>query len=381
MRKNYKLFGFAAVAALSLAGCSKDATDDVAAPEREMVYLEIIPNKTIEALAVDGTTRTYMEKDPETGLETVKWCKDEKFAFCINGVGHWMTGTPKEDGGIVCGMYDYPEQYEEGVPFLLTGAIPNEALGNRSEAPKKVEFKVPEAQNNGDITTHDRYCDFLVGSQWVTPELAESGDKLTVGKLYRTDGYQFVRPMAISKYVFPVTNEKLSAEEPVESLKLTVIPGEGNDPKYLTGTLYMNIGEMPAKAIDADGNQIDLRTPFRSGSASVGITYPLDAQPKLGELAFWPVTAPVKLEAGDQLQFRIVTNKHEIIKTVTLKNKLLYANDKLNRGTVKLDADTYVHAFSEAIDLSANGTANSYIVNKPRSNYKFRADEIGRAHV
>ena len=77
------------------------------------------------------------------------------------------------------------------------------------------------------------------------------------------------------------------------------------------------------------------------------------------------------------LRFRIVTNKHEITKEIVLSKDLLYANNKLNRGTVKLDADTKIHSYDEAIDLSAEGTANSYIVNKPRSSYKFRADVKG----
>ncbi len=373
MKKSYQLFGFAAIAALLLPGCSKDATDDVIKPETEKFTLIITPEEKVEALSDDGT-RTYWDEE----FSDIKWCKDEKFAFCINGVGHWLTGQPQADGiHIRLGKYDYPDLYEEGVPFLMAGVIPNEVLGNRNEAPKKLELRLKTEQNNGDVTTFDRYSDFLVAAQWVTPEKVEGSDKLSVDKTFKVDGYQFVRPMAVTKYAFPVTNEKLTADEKVESVMLTVVPGEGNDQKLLTGNLYMNIGEVPAKVIDANGQQINLRTPFQSGSPSVGITYPADSQPTLGELVFWPVTAPVKLEAGDMLRFRIVTAKHEITKEIVLTKELYYANDKLNRATVKLDADTKVHTFDEAIDLSADGTANCYIVNKPRSSYKFRADVKG----
>ena len=374
MKQNYKLFGFAAMAALLLSGCSKDVTDDVVKPEEETFTLIVVPNEKIEALTEDGT-RTYWDEE----FGNVKWCeKDEKFAFCINNIGHWLTGSPLADGiHITLGKYDYPDLYEEGVPFLLAGVIPNDALGNRDNAPKKLEIRLKTEQNDGDITTFDRYCDFLVAAQEVIPEMVEGNDKLSIDKTFKADGYQFVRPMAISKYTFPVTNESLTADEAVESVMLTVVPGENNAQKLLTGSLYMNIGEKPAKVVDANGQQIDLRTPFQSGSPSVGITYPLDAQPKLGELVFWPVTAPVKLEAGDMLRFRIVTNKHEITKEIVLTKDLVYANNKLNRGTVKLDADTKVHSYDATIDLSAEGTANSYIVNKPRSSYKFRADVKG----
>lgn len=373
MKKSYQLFGFAAIAALLLPGCSKDATDDVVTPGQETIHMIVVPREKVEALSDDGT-RTYWDEE----FSDIKWCKDEKFAFCINGVGHWLTGQPQADGiHIRLGKYDYPDLYEEGVPFLMAGVIPNEVLGNRNEAPKKLELRLKTEQNNGDVTTFDRYSDFLVAAQWVTPEKVEGSDKLSVDKTFKVDGYQFVRPMAVTKYAFPVTNEKLTADEKVESVMLTVIPGEGNNEKLLTGNLYMNIGEVPAKVVDANGQQINLRTPFQSGSPSVGITYPLDAQPTLGELVFWPVTAPVKLEAGDMLRFRIVTAKHEITKEIVLTKELYYANDKLNRATVKLDADTKVHTFDEAIDLSADGTANCYIVNKPRSSYKFRADVKG----
>ncbi len=96
----------------------------------------VVPREKVEALSDDGT-RTYWDEE----FSDIKWCKDEKFAFCINGVGHWLTGMPQADGiHISLGKYDYPDLYEEGVPFLMAGVIPNEILGNRGEAPKNWNF-------------------------------------------------------------------------------------------------------------------------------------------------------------------------------------------------------------------------------------------------
>ena len=136
MKKSYQLFGFAAIAALLLPGCSKDATDDVVPPGQETIHMIVVPREKVEALSDDGT-RTYWDEE----FSDIKWCKDEKFAFCINGVGHWLTGMPQADGiHISLGKYDYPDLYEEGVPFLMAGVIPNEILGNRGEAPKNWNF-------------------------------------------------------------------------------------------------------------------------------------------------------------------------------------------------------------------------------------------------
>ena len=90
MKKSYQLFGFAAIAALLLPGCSKDATDDVVPPGQETIHMIVVPREKVEALSDDGT-RTYWDEE----FSDIKWCKDEKFAFCINGVGHWLTGMPR----------------------------------------------------------------------------------------------------------------------------------------------------------------------------------------------------------------------------------------------------------------------------------------------
>ena len=372
MKQNYKLFGFAAMAALLLSGCSKDVTDDVVKPEEGTFTLVIIPDEKIEAFANEDT-RTYWDEE----TENVKWSgkeymyilmKKNQYQLAPNNNGQFSFNYNREAVG--------DELFQANVPVVLTGIVPERYpdkinITNRQEAPNKIVLTLPTAQNS-TAASFDPWLDVMVGSKEIvyTAEQIESNYRYEIGM-------PFARVMAISKYTFSLANEELSADETVESVTLTVIPGEGNEQKLLTGSYNLNISAIPAICIDDKGEQINLRTPFTSGSPSVSTTYAADAQPKLGELAFWPITAPVKLEAGDMLRFCIVTNKHEITKEIVLSKDLYYANNKLNRATVKLDADVKIHAFDEVIDLNTEGTANSYIINKPRSNYKFRADVKG----
>ena len=378
MKQNYKLFGFAAMAALLFSGCTKDTTEDIEAPESKTCTLVIIPDAQIGAFSDDGTgTRTYWDES----TENVKWVGNEymyilmkknQYQLVPNGNGQFSYNYNKGAVG--------DELFQANVPVLLTGIVPEEYrsgfvyrnITDRSQAPNKIVLTLPSAQES-TAASFDPWLDVLVGSKEIVYTEAQ------IESNYRYEvGMPFARVMAISKYTFNLQNEKLSADETVKSVTLTVVPGEGNEEKLLTGSYNLDVSAIPARCINDKGEQINLRTPFASGSPVVSTTYAEDARPKLGELAFWPITAPVKLEAGDKLRFRIVTNKHEITKEVVLTKELYFANNQLNRATVKLDGDLSIFTFGEeTIDLSAQGTANTYLISKPGTTYTFRADVKG----
>ncbi|MDE5637798.1 MAG: hypothetical protein K2I43_07295, partial [Alistipes sp.] len=112
----------------------------------------------------------------------------------------------------------------------------------------------------------------------------------------------------------------------------------------------------------------------------VRTTFAPDVRPTLGELVFWPVTAAVTLEAGDRMVFTVVTDAHEIVKTVTLSRELAYTVASLNKASVGL-AGAEVRTRDMVTDLSAGGTANSYAVGRAAAKYKFRADVKGNGRA
>lgn len=326
MKRIQYLLCMAAAATIGLAGCSKDEPV-MTEPSADNFMFNIVPDDFNAAAA---TSRTAY--DPAIG--NIVWTAGDQMQLYVDMAARQSTAE------LTDGKASFKAYFSLTAPATinLQGAVPASAvLGVKAkdEATKKVtslQMALPNVQN-ATLTTFDPAADILI-AQDMSVEV--TADDITAGYKVVSD-FRFGRPMAITQYTFTLDNPALTADETVESVTLTVNPGQGNAEKGLTGRFYFNPGT--GYFVDNTGATVDATVnPFYQGQSLNNVKVAFAEQPKLGELVMWAVTAPVKLEAGDQMVFTVKTSKNTIVKTVTLASELAFVNTQLNTAGVKLNA-------------------------------------------
>ncbi len=322
----------AAAAFIGLSGCSTDDLAEGTAPQNDFV-LTISPDDHVA-----GTLSTRTEYDPSTG--NIVWKTGDQMRLFINMNGQTSTADIDADGK--ASFKAYLSSINEPQTLTLQGAVPASAvLGVKANdaVAKRVsilQMALPSEQA-ATLTTFDSAADILIAENMsvnITEEDLAAGSKAI-------SDFRFGRPMAITQYTFTLDNAAVSADELVESVTLTVNAGSGNAEKGLTGRFYFapnsgyfvdNTGHIVASTVN----------PFYQGQSLNSVKVTFAEQPRLGELVMWAVTAPIKMEAGDQMVFTVKTNTNTIVKTVTLANELQLVNTQLNTASVKINAKNCV---------------------------------------
>lgn len=356
MKRIQYLLCMAAAATIGLAGCSKDEPV-MAEPSADNFMFNIVPDDFNAAAA---TSRTAY--DPAIG--NIVWTAGDQMQLYVDMAARQSTAE------LTDGKASFKAYFSLTAPATinLQGAVPASAvLGVKAkdDATKKVtslQMALPNVQN-ATLTTFDPAADILI-AQDMSVEV--TADDITAGYKVVSD-FRFGRPMAITQYTFTLDNPALTADETVESVTLTVNPGQGNAEKGLTGRFYFNPGT--GYFVDNTGATVDATVnPFYQGQSLNNVKVAFAEQPKLGELVMWAVTAPVKLEAGDQMIFTVKTSKNTVVKTVTLASELAFVNTQLNTAGVKLNAKNCVVTPNEVPGELTETLLNSDLP-KPSSGY------------
>lgn len=329
MKRLHQLICAAALAALALAGCAKDDLTGETPAQGDFV-LTITPDDHVA-----GTYSTRTEYDPTTG--NIVWKTGDQMRIFVNAKGQTSTAAIAADGK--ASFSAYLSNITEPQTLTLQGAVPASAvLGVKASDPvsKRVSILQMALPNDQAATlgSFDPAADILIAEN-LNVEITDQD--ITAGNKAISD-FRFGRPMAITRYDFTLDNPAVSADELVESVMLTVNPGPGNAQKGLTGRFYFapNSGYF----VDNTGHIVSSTVnPFYQGQSLNYVRVNFATQPKLSELVMWAVTAPIKMEAGDQMVFTVTTNTNTIVKTVTLGTERQLVNTKLNTANVKLNTN------------------------------------------
>lgn len=329
MKRIQHLLYAAAVAALALTGCSKDDPGGENPAHGDFV-LTITPDDHVA-----GTHSTRTEYDPITG--NIIWKAGDQMRLFVNAKGQNSTAAIAADGKATFSAY--LSGITEPQTLTLQGAVPASAvLGVKATDPVSQRVSILQMalpfEQAATLTSFDPAADILIAENL---SVAVTDEDLTAGNKTISD-FRFGRPMAITRYDFTIDNPAVSADELVESVMLTVNPGSGNAQKGLTGRFYFapNSGYF----VDNTGHIVSSTVnPFYQGQSLNYVRVNFATQPKLSELAMWAVTAPIKMEVGDQMVFTVTTNTNTIVKTITLGSELQLVNTKLNTAGVKLNTN------------------------------------------
>lgn len=332
MKRIHYLLCLAAAATIGLGGCSTDDLTEGPSQANDFV-LTISPDDHVA-----GTYSTRTEYDPSTG--NIVWKTGDQMRLFIDTYGQTSTAVIGADGK--ASFKAYLSSIDQPQTLTLQGAVPASAvLGVKATdaVAKRVsilQMALPNEQA-ATLTSFDPAADILIAENMSVAITAE--DIAACNK--DIADFRFGRPMAITQYTFTLDNPALSADELVESATLTVNAGSGKAEKGLTGRFYFapNSGYF----VDNTGHIVDSKVnPFYQGQSLNNVKVTFAEQPRLGDLVMWAVTAPVKLEIGDQMVFTVQTNVNKIVKTITVSTELQLVNTQLNTAGVKLNAKNCV---------------------------------------
>lgn len=278
-----------------------------------------------------SSTRTVFDTD------NIKWSGSEEMTLYINGTKNKSNALADVDNTTGAARFLFETNITAPGAVKLQGVVPAASVlevhtgdaANNNAGVLKMELNPEQAST---VETFDPAADILVSKD---VDYNITTDDIDTGMIDAE--FYFGRIMAITRYDVTNTSARVSSDEIVEYVKLDLVVGENNATKGLTGRFYFDISN--GCFVDNKGVRVEASVnPFYQGQSQtyVRTTYAEESRPKLGELKFWAVTAPVALEAGDKLVFTIKTDKNTIVKTSTLKSAVSFVNTNLNTSTIKI---------------------------------------------
>lgn len=219
MKKIFNLFAFAAIAALTLAGCSKNDQD---APEKDAEKMHITVKANVQNIKADPGTKTYIDTYNGTP-NTILWGTGEYMKIAVQGTEETVfakssDGSADTWDGEPEAMFEFSLTAPTGTSYKYMGLYPESAaVANNNTKPDQYKVNLPNIQN-ATASSYDPAAYIMVAK----PEIKSSFETVWEAS-YR-------RATALNK----ITLTNIS--EDIESVEITA-----DDDIYLAGRRYFNL--------------------------------------------------------------------------------------------------------------------------------------------
>ncbi len=345
MKHNSILLAMLAMAT-TFAGCVQNDVDDVVLSAEEGYVTVTISTSKPTAVDENGS-RTYLGATT-SGKKAVLWSKGDKLSSDFIGTSdsNWEFTLVEGDGT--------PDATFEG-------KIPADVYKKAVDGSDPMLFIYPylevlEFTNKG--TTDNRDGSWLGGCKIFAeqPLMAETfADNFNVsaGGLKLT-GHNTAEPL-VMKNVGGLLRLNVKSDKPIMKIRITAENGKLSDSWF-----YYNV-------VPAEGSKLYLN--HEDGSDTVTLTSDTAVEIAENGTNFYAVVLP-----NESLNYNVTlyTEGVDYTETVTIKSAIAAGTIQ----TAKIDATGKFPA-AEVVDLSANGTANTYVVNAANTVYKFKANVKG----